>query len=379
VTAAPGRATVIVVASGHGAPGRTTVALNLATALGAVAPTVLIDADMSGPTVAAYVDGDPTRNLAMVAHAEPATARDWARAIEQELQPLGERSRGGAVLCGLPRAEMRAAISAPFAERLIAELAGHHRYVVVDVAAELLGPEAVVHRTVLALADEVFLVAAADLAGLWHAREALRRFGAQVGVPAERVRLVINRYDRRFHHTRTEIEWALGLPAAAVISHDQAGVQRAIAAQRPVVLDERSRAGRALLDLAERLHGGRVLLPPEEREQHRGERLRRWMAQRMRPVFRPLRTQMRVRVLAAALPGLVRRAQSTRVMRPVPGPDTPATGTALAPEAAAGTARGRAAGEAAEVAGLADSVGVAEVAGAAGHTVRRHTREEEMA
>jgi hypothetical protein len=56
---------VLALASGHGSPGRTTVALNLAAALGAVSPTVLVDADLGGPSLAAHLDLDPTRNLYM--------------------------------------------------------------------------------------------------------------------------------------------------------------------------------------------------------------------------------------------------------------------------------------------------------------------------
>src|SRR5579883_757381 len=50
---------VFSVASGPGSPGRTTVAIGLAAALGAVAPTILVDADLVGPAVAACLDLDP--------------------------------------------------------------------------------------------------------------------------------------------------------------------------------------------------------------------------------------------------------------------------------------------------------------------------------
>src|SRR5581483_7186351 len=77
---------VLTVASGPGSPGRTTIALNLAAALGAVAPTVLVDLDLSGPSVAAHIDADPTRNLYMLSHDEPETDGEWSRALDQETQ-----------------------------------------------------------------------------------------------------------------------------------------------------------------------------------------------------------------------------------------------------------------------------------------------------
>lgn len=261
--AATATLSVIAVSGGHGSPGRTTVAVNLAAALGAVAPTVLVDADLAGPSIAAFLDADPTRNLAMLAHAEPATPPEWERAIAQETQPLAARSPHGAVLCGVPKPEVRPAVSAHFLERLLAELQRRYRYVILDVGADVLGSEAVVHRIALAQAGQVLLVADADLIGLWRARTALALLGTQLQRGPEHIALVINRHDRRYHHGRREIEWALGVPAAAVIPYDHRGVQRSLAAQRPAVLDRRSRAGRALLDLAERAHGGRVVLPPE--------------------------------------------------------------------------------------------------------------------
>lgn len=263
---------LLALASGHGSPGRTTVAVSLTAALGAVAPTVLVDADVFGPSVAAHLDLDPTRNLYMLAHAEPSTRREWERALAQETQPLGPRSPHAAVLCGVPKPEMRSAVPPRFLERLVAELRPRFRYVVLDVGADLLGAEAALHRAALGLSDHVLLVAATDLVGLWHARTALGLLRTHVPVPGEKLALILNRHDRRYHHGRADIEWALGVPAAAVIPHDHRAVQRALAAQRPLVLEARSRAGRAVLDLAERVHGGSIVLPPEPT----GDRRARW-------------------------------------------------------------------------------------------------------
>jgi len=268
---------LLAVWSGPGSPGRTTLAINLAAALGAVAPTILVDADLAGPSVAAYLDLDPTRNLYMLAHAEPATAREWDRAIAQEVQPLAARSPHGAVLCGVPKREMRAAITGRFLERLLAELRSRYRHVILDIGAEAMGAEAAAHRVALRAADEVLLVAAADLIGLWHARAALAHLRSHLRADRERAALVVNRHDGRFHHRRPEIEWALGVPAAAVLPWDYRAAQRALAAQQPVALQGSSRLGRGLLDLAERVHQGRIELPPAPRTRERSPWLR-WAA-----------------------------------------------------------------------------------------------------
>lgn len=266
---------ILAIASGPGSPGRTTLATSLAAALGTVAPTVLIDLDLDAPSIATHLDLDPTRNLYMMAHAEPVTPREWERVLADETQTLSRRSPHAAVLCGVPKPEMRPGVSAPFLRRLLAELRQRYRYVVLDTGAECLSPHAVLHREAVAAADQVLLVAAADVVGLWHAQAALTRLvaptptlrraptGASALSRAPRVALVVNRYDRHYHYERQHIEWALSTGVAALIPFDHAGAERALAGQQPLVFDERSRAGRTLLDLAERVHGGRVLLPPE--------------------------------------------------------------------------------------------------------------------
>jgi hypothetical protein len=189
----------------------------------------------------------------------------WPRALSEELQALGPRSPYGRVLGGLPKRELRASISPRLLERLIVELTGHYRFVVLDVGAELLGSDAAPsgHRAALAAANPTLVVTAADLIGLWHARTALGVLTNQLQIDPTSLSLVINRFDRRHHHGRSEIEWHLGVAAAAVVPNDQRGAQRAIVDQRPLVLDPTSRAGRSLLGLGERLYEGKLLLPPE--------------------------------------------------------------------------------------------------------------------
>src|SRR5581483_8226371 len=174
---------VLTIAGGHGSPGRTTVAINLAAALGAVDSTVLVDADMSSPAAVIQLDVDPTRNLYMLAHAEPETVRDWDRAIEQETQPLARGTRA-VLLCGVPKPEMRRAISSAFFDRLVGELRARYRYVVLDT-----GPDA------LGLADHSLLVTATDLPGLSRTRALLRFIRDDLGMDAERLALILNRYD----------------------------------------------------------------------------------------------------------------------------------------------------------------------------------------
>jgi hypothetical protein len=106
---------------------------------------------------------------------------------------------------------------------------------------------------------------------LWHARTSLNQLERQLSIEPRTVNLLLNRHDSRYHHAQTEVEWHLGAPVAAIVPFDHHGVQRALALQRPVVVDPNSRASRALLSLAERIYDGKLQLPVEPAHPARAE------------------------------------------------------------------------------------------------------------
>lgn len=254
---------VLAIASGAGSPGRSTVALGLAVALGAVTSTVLVDADLAGPSIAALLDANPRRNIFQVAYGQPVTSEEWDEGLTRSLQPLGPCSPHGRVLCGLPTAAMRAGVSSAFFADLIGTLRARFRHVILDLGADFLGSDVAPYRVALRQAGQVLLVTTPEVIDLLRARVAFAGLETQLGLDPRRVALIVNRHDRRYHRSGGEIEWALGRPLAALIPYDHVGTARAREARRPVVLDRRSRAGRALLNLAGRIHGGTVTLPQE--------------------------------------------------------------------------------------------------------------------
>jgi Flp pilus assembly CpaE family ATPase len=176
-------------------------------------------------------------------------------------------------LCGPPKREMRTSIAPAFLERLLVELGHRYRYVVVDVGPDLLGVDSAAtnHRAMLASARHVLVVSASDLVGLWHTRTALDQLERQLGIDRRSVNVILNRHDPRYHHAQSEVEWHLGAPIAAVVPFDHQASQRAIGEQRPLVLDPTSRASRALISLAERVHADKLRLAPEPARRERSE------------------------------------------------------------------------------------------------------------
>ena len=267
---------------GAGSPGRTTVAINWCALLGSVAPTILVDLDLTGAAVAAQLDGGGRNdagqvrlvpNLVQLASAGPDSPEGWTRELARLVQPLGQFSPHAEILAGVPRPRLRAALSAAFVERLIGELRARYAYIVLDLGDEPLCDVSQGRRPVeegvavaaLRAADQTMVVCPPDGPGLHQAYTALAEAGQLLN--RERAALIVNRYDQRHHQAElSRVEDGLELPLVAVLPLDYRSVQRALAEGRPAVCDARSKLRRPLQELAERVHGGqlrmRISAPP---------------------------------------------------------------------------------------------------------------------
>ncbi len=219
---------VIAVTSGKGAPGKTTLAIAIAAALGDTGCSVaLVDADLRGGNVAPYLGLDPRRGLVGLAVAGgPLDAR-----LATELQ----EGPGCAVLAGVERPELAAALTPELITGAVTRLRARYDRVVVDLGWP---PEA----DVLRAADHALLVTASDLVSLWNARLALRSLGEDSGGCWS---LAVNRREGREHYDGDEIERALGLPVLGTVREDRPAARRAIDRQVPLTVA----GGRAAADL----------------------------------------------------------------------------------------------------------------------------------
>jgi MinD-like ATPase involved in chromosome partitioning or flagellar assembly len=197
VDAALGR--VVAIWGPTGAPGRTTIAVTLASELAGLGiPTVLVDADTYGGSVAqalSFLDEAP--GLAAATRAADQGTLDLPTLAR--LAPVA--SPGLRVLTGIPKAERWPEIRAAALERVLTLCRSLGQVVVVDCGFSLEDDEELSYDTMaprrnaatlstLALADEVVVVGGCDPVGLQRLVRGLQELGT---VPTPRPTVVVNR------------------------------------------------------------------------------------------------------------------------------------------------------------------------------------------
>jgi pilus assembly protein CpaE len=238
----PTHGRVITVSSTKGGSGKSVVATNLATSLArrSSAPVVLVDADLQFGDVAV-----------MMRLAAPHTVVDAVAAHDrldaQFLQSLLVRHEPSGLLI-LP-----APLEPSFAERVSGEdmvriveiLQTFCAYVIIDTPAQF-------NDVVLALiehSDDILMVAGMDIPNIKNTKLGLQTL-RMLGVPEERLTLLLNRANAKVQLDVSEVERTLGIKAGSLIPSDIV-VPQTVNKGVPVVLDApRSEVARALEQLA---------------------------------------------------------------------------------------------------------------------------------
>jgi len=256
--AAAAMAQVITVVGGHGAPGRSLVAGDLGFLLGLVGRTVVIDADLAAAMLAPRFRASTHKNLGTLAHAVATDGWAWPAALRRDLQRLHADCPKGWLIAGLPRPDGRDRVDGAFLDALISALRPRFAHIVIDTGVQWLDGDAAAEVPLLR-ADHVLVVATPDAIGVHRASLALDRLRRRGnGRP---VSLVVNQHRGAHDARQDELAFRLGERISAVLPFDPTACRRALDAQRPVALDARSRLGRGLIDLAEHVQGGRIVLP----------------------------------------------------------------------------------------------------------------------
>lgn len=244
-----GSGKIIAVLSGKGAPGVTTVAIGLAAALGERRRrAVLVDADLRGGNVAAYLDLDPRRGLLALVYGSGGDALGGR--IDNELQD----APGFSALAGIEHSDPRSQISPELMSAVLANLKSRFDPVVVDLGEILSGMPVPPADAALRSSGTVLLVTRGDLVSLWNARACLRHLQEGLGLDADVIRIVLNRREKSGQYNGSEVERALGFPVLAVIPEDRRAALAAIERQLPLTAAG-GRAARELSSLARQLVG----------------------------------------------------------------------------------------------------------------------------
>jgi Flp pilus assembly CpaE family ATPase len=280
------RRALVAVWGPKGAPGRTTVALNLAFEAAPLAgETLLVDADTYGGSVAqalGFLQDYP--GLAWAARLASRGELDGPRLWQATRRAAREGPR---VLAGLPRAELWTEVRPSTWESLLDLFRTAFPLTVVDLGfcleedEELLYDQVrfrrnAVARSALAHADLVVAVTRADPVGLHDFIRAWQQLG-ELGIPADRIRLVVNQARGGLFagdpatQIRAALARYLGIEPAAFIPYDRAAVDAALmAGQSLVEARPGSPAQQALAALAASMFGERHAHQPRRAKRHRG-------------------------------------------------------------------------------------------------------------
>lgn len=258
-----GAGRVLAVWGPAGAPGRSTVAVALASELARRRlSTLLVDADPQAGSIAQQL-GVLDEVSGLLAAARLATAGVLEERLASVQRSLGPHLR---LVTGLPRADRWSEVRPGSLEHLL-ELAGAQGHVVVDTGASLeddpsadLGGRPARNALTLGaldVADEVLVVGTADPVGLSRLARGLVELGERW--PGTPLRVVLNQVRPTLGWTREEVGSMIsGFVAPAslhFLPEDRAGVDRALVAGRTLLEGGESPLTRAVAELADALVG----------------------------------------------------------------------------------------------------------------------------
>lgn len=277
---------VIAVWGPNGAPGRSTVALNLAAELAKRGrPTLLVDADVYGGAVAQLLAIlDEASGVLAAARSANIGSLD-ARTLAAHCRQVGPMLR---ILTGLPRADRWPELSPTTMRGVLAVARALAAHVVVDCGfcleldEELSFDTAAPRRNgatlaTLEAADVVLVVGAADPLGL--ARLARGVLDVAAAVPGARLEVVVNRMRPRLGWSETEVvdtvQRFTGIRPRTVLPEDRDACDDALVRGRTLLQSApRSRLRAGIRELAGDLDGHE-----EAARQTRGGRRKRRVAQ----------------------------------------------------------------------------------------------------
>ena len=239
---------VVAVLGAKGAPGASELAASLASLADRRWPTVLVETDVLGGGLAARLAADPAQGSILgLIRATQAGEGALRELVERWLI---ERDTWPAVLLGAPDPQALSEVAQPGAmTRALDALAGLYPVVVCDVGFLLTDPEqrpVRLHREALIAADAVLLVLGPREAQLHDGLRQLDLLLDTLGVPAERLRIIVGQVGGPSSANKGAIERTIaghlaehGLTVDGWLPWDARGARGAERRGRPLVFARR--------------------------------------------------------------------------------------------------------------------------------------------
>lgn len=248
-TTEPQRADVTVVIGAAGGVGTSFIACNFAHALATQSgtPTLLLDLDINAAPLAGFLDLAPERGL-LSALAEVEFLDEHA------LQGYVTRHRSGLYLMGAPSKAIVPAkdVDAARFATLMGVLESNYRHIVVD-ASHALDDLSV---TALGMASTVVLVVQQSVVQLRQAARLLRTLYSEIGIPDDRIRVVVNRHLKRSTVAREDIRRTLAREHLTVLPNHYQAVLASIDGGVPLLeFDRYSAVAKAIVELQREISG----------------------------------------------------------------------------------------------------------------------------
>jgi len=240
---------VVVVYSGKGGCGCTTLATNLALALnlGRKSPNekvLLIDGSMQYGDVAVFLNEQVRNSIIELAP----RVDDLDKEVVEDV--IMKHSQSDLHILAAPqRPEQADNVSAAEFGKLLKYLRGLYKYIVIDTSSYLSS----VVMAALDEADLILLLTSQSIPAIKNANYFLNLTDAS-GIPRERIMFILNKYDKKIAISPERIGESLRQEVAAVIPFEEKVVDNAINQGKPFILENKTLlVSKSIISIAEKI------------------------------------------------------------------------------------------------------------------------------
>lgn len=240
---------VVVVYSGKGGCGCTTLATNLALALnlGRKSPNekvLLIDGSMQYGDVAVFLNEQVRNSIIELAP----RVDDLDKEVVEDV--IMKHSQSDLHILAAPqRPEQADNVSAAEFGKLLKYLRGLYKYIVIDTSSYLSS----VVMAALDEADLILLLTSQSIPAIKNANYFLNLTDAS-GIPRERIMFILNKYDKKIAISPERIGESLRQEIAAVIPFEEKVVDNAINQGKPFILENKTLlVSKSIISIAEKI------------------------------------------------------------------------------------------------------------------------------